>query len=110
LVSGVRDAGGIWTHEDLAEYRAVERAPIVGSYRGWRLVSAAPPSSGGVLLAQMLNMLSALEPQPAPGTERIHALTETMRRAYRDRAVYLGDPDQVEMPIERLTHPYYAAG
>jgi gamma-glutamyltranspeptidase / glutathione hydrolase len=110
LVSGVRAAGGIWTHEDLAEYRAVERAPIVGSYRGWRLVSAAPPSSGGVLLIQMLNMLSALEPQPAPGTERMHALTEVMRRAYRDRAVYLGDPDQVSMPIERLTHPYYAAG
>jgi gamma-glutamyltranspeptidase / glutathione hydrolase len=110
LVSGVRDAGGIWTLEDLAEYRAIEREPIVASYRGWRLVSAAPPSSGGVLLAQMLNMLSALDPQPEPGTQRIHALVETMRRAYRDRALYLGDPDQVEMPIERLTHPYYAAG
>ncbi len=110
LVSGVRAAGGIWTLEDLAEYRAVERKPIVASFRGWRLVSAAPPSSGGVLLAQILNMLDAIEPQPESGTQRIHALTETMRRAYRDRARYLGDPDHVQMPIERLTHPYYAAG
>jgi gamma-glutamyltranspeptidase/glutathione hydrolase len=110
LVAGVRAAGGIWTLEDLAEYRAVEREPIVASFGGWRLVSAAPPSSGGVLLVQILNMLSAIEPQPETGTARIHALTESMRRAYRDRARYLGDPDQVEMPIERLTHPHYAAG
>jgi gamma-glutamyltranspeptidase/glutathione hydrolase len=110
LVSGVRAAGGIWTAEDLAEYRAIERTPIVGSYRGWRIVSAPPPSSGGVLLVQMLNMLSAIDPPPAAGTPRIHALAEVMRRAYRDRAAYLGDPDQVAMPIERLTHPHYAAG
>lgn len=110
LVSGVQAAGGIWTHEDLAAYQAVERVPIVGDYRGWRLVSAAPPSSGGVLLVQMLNMLSALDAQSMSGSLRIHALTEVMRRAYRDRARHLGDPDQVAMPIERLTHPYYAAG
>ncbi|EGV18112.1 gamma-glutamyltransferase [Thiocapsa marina] len=110
LISGVRAAGGIWTPEDLAEYRAVEREPIVGSFRGWRIVSAAPPSSGGVLLVQILNMLSAIEPRPESGAARIHALTESMRRAYRDRARYLGDPDHVQMPIERLTHPYYAAG
>lgn len=110
LVSGVRAAGGIWTHEDLAAYRAVERAPIIGNYRGWRLVSAAPPSSGGVLLVQMLNMLTALEPPAETRVQRIHALTETMRRAFRDRALHLGDPDQVSLPIERLTHPYYAAG
>ncbi len=110
LVSGVRAAGGIWTLEDLAEYRALEREPIVARLRGWRLVSAAPPSSGGVLLVQMLNMLSAIEPQPESDIQRVHALVETMRRAYRDRARYLGDPDHVEMPIERLTHPHYAAG
>jgi gamma-glutamyltranspeptidase/glutathione hydrolase len=110
LISGVRAAGGIWTPEDLAEYRAVEREPIVASFGGWRLVSAAPPSSGGVLLVQILNMLSAIEPQPESGTARIHALVESMRRAYRDRALYLGDPDHVEMPIGRLTHPHYAAG
>jgi gamma-glutamyltranspeptidase / glutathione hydrolase len=110
LVAGVRAAGGIWTLEDLAEYRAVEREPIVASFRGWRLVGAAPPSSGGVLLVQILNMLAVIEPQPESGSARIHALVESMRRAYRDRARYLGDPDHVEMPIERLTHPHYAAG
>ena len=113
LVEGVRAAGGIWTLEDLAGYRAVERAPIVAHYRGWRVVSAAPPSSGGVLIAAMLNMLGDLErlhPGLLQGPERAHALVEVMRRAYRDRALYLGDPDQVAMPIERLIHPFYAAG
>ncbi|MBK1718891.1 gamma-glutamyltransferase [Thiocystis violacea] len=110
LVSGVRAAGGIWSLEDLARYRVVERAPIVAEYQGWRLVSAAPPSSGGVLLAQMLNMLAVLPPDQLKGEPRAHALVEVMRRAYRDRAAYLGDPDQVAMPIARLTDPDYAAG
>lgn len=110
LVEGVRAAGGIWTLEDLRSYRAVERAPVTGSYRGWRIVSAAPPSSGGVLLVEMLNMLQALDPPAAVGVARTHALVEVMRRAYRDRALYLGDPDQVEVPVARLTHPFYAAG
>ena len=110
LVAGVAAAGGIWTLGDLAEYRPIERAPIVGEFRRWRVVSAAPPSSGGVLLVQMLNMLDAIEPSPAPGVEQTHALVEVMRRAYRDRARDLGDPDQVTMPIARLTDPDYAAG
>jgi gamma-glutamyltranspeptidase/glutathione hydrolase len=110
LVSGVRAAGGIWTLEDLASYRVVERAPIVGGYRGWRVVSAAPPSSGGVLLVQMLNMLSGYEIGDLSNADRAHLLTEVMRRAYRDRAQWLGDPDFVAMPLQRLTHPYYAAG
>ena len=110
LVAGVRKAGGIWTLKDLATYRVVEREPVVGSYRGWRVVSAAPPSSGGVLLVQMLNMLSGFELERLDGAARAHLLAEAMRRAYRDRAVYLGDPDQVEIAMERLTHPYYAAG
>jgi len=110
LVAEVRAAGGIWTLEDLAAYRIVERAPVVGHYRGWRLVSAAPPSSGGVLLVQMLNMLSGFDLDGLDGAGRAHLLAEVMRRAYRDRAVYLGDPDQVEIPLDRLTHPYYAAG
>jgi len=110
LVDGVRAAGGIWTLEDLARYEVVEREPIVGHYQGWRVVSAAPPSSGGVLLVSMLNMLSALGPPTLEGLRRTHALVEIMRRAYRDRALYLGDPDQVEIPLARLTHPFYAAG
>lgn len=110
LVDGVRYAGGIWTLEDLTEYQVVEREPIVGHFQGWRVVSAPPPSSGGVLLVSMLNMLSAMEPATLAGPGRTHALVEVMRRAYRDRALYLGDPDQVRMPLDRLTHPFYAAG
>jgi len=110
LVAGVRAAGGIWTLADLASYQVVERAPIVGRHRDWRLVSAAPPSSGGVLLVQMLGMLTALDAADAKGTERAHLLVEVMRRAYRDRDRYLGDPDAIDIPLDRLTHPYYAAG
>ena len=110
LVAGVRAGGGIWSAEDLAQYRVVERAPIIGRYRGWRLVGAAPPSSGGVMLVAMLNMLEALDAPTLTGTARTHALAEVMRRAYRDRASYLGDPDLVAMPIARLTDPDYAAG
>jgi len=110
LVDGVQAAGGIWTLEDLRQYQVVERAPVTGSYRGWRIVSAAPPSSGGVALVQMLNMLAGYELDALAPVARVHLLAEVMRRAYRDRAVYLGDPDFVDIPIDRLTHPFYAAG
>jgi gamma-glutamyltranspeptidase/glutathione hydrolase len=114
LVTGVRDAGGIWTLEDLAEYEAIEREPVTGSFTtasgDWRIVSASPPSSGGVLLVQMLNMLQGRDLTALSPADRTHLLIEVMRRAYRDRAEYLGDPDQVDVPVARLTHPYYAAG
>jgi gamma-glutamyltranspeptidase/glutathione hydrolase len=109
-VEGVRAAGGIWTRADLEAYRVLEREPVVGRYRDWRVVSAAPPSSGGILLVQMLNMLDQLDLEGSTAAGRVHLLTEVMRRAYRDRAVYLGDPDFVPIPTERLTHPFYAAG
>ena len=108
LVQAVRARGGIWTEEDLRGYRVVEREPVVGRYGGYRIVSAAPPSSGGVVLVEMLNMLSALEWSKRQGVERIHLLVEVMRRAYLDRARYLGDPDQVEMPLARLLSPEHA--
>jgi gamma-glutamyltranspeptidase/glutathione hydrolase len=110
LVAGVREAGGIWTPQDLATYRVVERDPVVGRYRGWRVVSAAPPSSGGVLLVQMLNMLSGFDLEGLTASDRAHLLVEVMRRAYRDRARYLGDPDFFAVPVDLLTHPFYAAG
>jgi gamma-glutamyltranspeptidase/glutathione hydrolase len=110
LVAGVKAAGGIWTLEDLASYRILEREPIVGRYRDWRVVSVAPPSSGGVLLVQMLNMLSGFDLAGLGAADRAHLLAEVMRRAYRDRAQYLGDPDMIEVPVELLTHPFYAAG
>lgn len=110
LVTGVREAGGIWTLEDLADYRIVERAPIVFDYQGWTITSAPPPSAGGVGLAQMLGLLSGVELTELTAPQRVHLIVEAMRRAYRDRAAFLGDPDQVEIPLTQLMHPYYIAG
>jgi gamma-glutamyltranspeptidase/glutathione hydrolase len=109
LVDGVRTAGGIWSLRDLREYRVVEREPVVTHYHGLRITSAPPPSSGGVVLAQMLAMLEGeglVRLDPAVRTERI---VEAMRRAYRDRARYLGDPDFVAVDVRKLTSPAYAA-
>jgi gamma-glutamyltranspeptidase/glutathione hydrolase len=110
LVAGVRAQGGIWTEADLAAYRALERAPIVGQYRGARVVSAPPPSSGGVGLIEALNVLAQFDLPHASPLERKHLIIEAMRRAHRDRAVYLGDPDFVGVPVQRLTSVDYAAG
>jgi len=110
LVNDVRAAGGIWTLKDLQGYKVVERAPIRGAYRSMDIVTAAPPSSGGIVLMTMLNILSDYDLSELALLQRTHLLVEAMRRAYRDRAKYLGDPDFVQMPVERLTHPIYAAG
>ena len=110
LVKGVRDAGGIWTMEDLAAYVVKERDPIRTMYGDYELVTAPPPSSGGVAIAEILNIL---EPYPINELEpvlRTHLVVEAMRRAYRDRAIYLGDPDFVDIPVEMLTSQYYADG
>jgi gamma-glutamyltranspeptidase/glutathione hydrolase len=111
LVKGVREAGGIWTRKDLASYQVVERQPLKGRYQGVDVITAAPPSSGGVAIINMLNMLSGYDLANLQGVgSRSHLLVEVMRRAYRDRAEYLGDPDFVDMPMQRLLHPFYAAG
>ncbi len=110
LVAGVKKGGGIWTLEDLASYAIKEREPLTGTYRGTRIVSTPPPSAGGVMLINSLNILSGFDLSAVSEIERKHLLAETMRRSFRDRAVYLGDPDFVEMPLELLMHPYYAAG
>lgn len=114
LVDGVRNAGGIWTLPDLASYRIIEREPIRARYRSphgeMRITSAAPPSSGGITLATTLNILSGFNLNAQDSVTRKHLIIEAMRRAYRDRAVYLGDPDFTRIPAERLLHPYYADG
>jgi gamma-glutamyltranspeptidase/glutathione hydrolase len=110
LVDGVNSAGGIWTLEDLAQYRIVERQPITGNYQGLRITSVAPPSSGGVAILTILNILQELKYTTLPEPQKTHLLVEAMRRAYRDRAEYLGDPDFIEVPVEKLTHPLYGAG
>ena len=108
LVDGVRADGGIWTLEDLAQYRVVEREPVQGEFQGLRITSAAPPSSGGIALAAMLNMLANFELHELDAATRTHVVIESMRRAYRDRSVFLGDPDFVAVPVERLISPGHA--
>lgn len=110
LVSTVTEDGGIWTLEDLADYTIVEREPIKAEYRGMKITSAAPPSSGGVALAEMFNMLDGLEYQESDRVQRVHYVTEVMRRAYRDRAEFLGDTDHVDVPVDRLISESHAAG
>jgi gamma-glutamyltranspeptidase/glutathione hydrolase len=108
LVSAVRAAGGIWTEHDLLQYRVVERPPVSVTYRGHRIVSAALPSSGGILIAQMLKMLEVLGLPDVSGVDRVHLLVEVMRLAYADRAKYLGDSDFVPVPLARLLSSDYA--
>lgn len=110
LVAGVWAAGGIWTARDLTDYRIEVRQPIHGEYRGIRITSASPPSSGGIGLVEMLNILSGYPLAKLGPVDRDHLIIEAMRRAYRDRAEYLGDPAFVTMPVKRLLSPYFAAG
>ena len=108
LIQGVQAGGGIWNSEDLKSYTTRDRLPIVFSYRGFRIVSAPPPSSGGIALAEMLNMLSQFEHTPLAAEKRNHVMIEVMRRAYRDRAEFLGDPDFVNIPQQKLVSMAYA--
>lgn len=110
LVDGIRRMGGNWSREDLANYAVREREPIVFRYRGHQVVTAPPPSSGGIALAEMLNILQGFDLAGLDRVARTHLVVEAMRRAYRDRAEYLGDPDFVKMPVAELIHPLYAAG
>lgn len=109
LVEAVRANGGIWTEEDLAGYGVVEREPLVARYGDATIIVPPPPSAGGVALIEALNILAGFELDEMERTDRVHLVVEALRRAFRDRG-YLGDPDFVSMPIERLTDPDYAAG
>ena len=110
LVAGVRAEGGIWTMADLAGYEVVEREPIRVRFGEHQLITAPPPSSGGIAIAQILNLIAPYDWRAMPRVERMHLLSEAMRRAYRDRALYLGDPDFVAIPTEMLINDWYAAG
>jgi gamma-glutamyltranspeptidase/glutathione hydrolase len=110
LLAGVKAAGGKWTAEELAGYRVKEREPLRFQYDGWEVVTAPPPSSGGIALAEMLQILGPWDLAKMPPAERVHLVTEAMRRAYRDRTFYLGDPDFVKIPVRTLMDPDYAAG
>jgi gamma-glutamyltranspeptidase/glutathione hydrolase len=111
LAAGIRDAGGIMTTEDLKSYSAAIRAPVRGSYRGYDIVSMPLPSSGGVVLVEMLNILEGfpLGEMKQGSAPQLHVLIEAMKRAYADRARYLGDPAFVNAPVNILTSKDYAA-
>jgi len=110
LVEGVRQAGGIWTLDDLAGYRTAWREPLRYPLADQReLISSPPPSAGGVALAQSLAMLQRLPWQSAEPVQRSHYVIEVLRRAYRDRGL-LGDPDYVSNPINRLLTRQYLTG
>jgi gamma-glutamyltranspeptidase/glutathione hydrolase len=111
LAAGVREAGGIMTVGDLKSYQPVVRAPVRGSYRGFELISMPPPSSGGVVLLETLNILEGF---PMPDMKQgaapsLHVMIEAMKRAYADRARYLGDPDFISAPVATLMSKQYAA-
>jgi gamma-glutamyltranspeptidase/glutathione hydrolase len=110
LVEGVRAAGGIWSEADLAGYQVLERTPTVTEFGDMRVVTAPPPSSGGIALTQIFKLLDAYSLDTLDSATRKHYMVEAMRRAYRDRALYLGDPDFAEMPLTMLTSDDYIAG
>jgi len=110
LLAGVKRAGGRWTAEELAGYRVKVREPIVFDYNGWKITTAPPPSSGGIALAAMLQILQGWDIKAMDPAHRTHLVVESMRRAYRDRTFFLGDPDFVDIPQHVLTSKDYAQG
>ena len=104
--------GGLITRADLKSYAAVRRAPLTGSYRGYEIIAMPPPSSGGVAVIEMLNVLEGYDLKAAgfASATQIHLMAESMKRAYADRAKFLGDPDfNTDMPIDRLVSKPYSA-
>ena len=110
LITGINQAGGIWTQADLDAYQIVERKPVVGNYNGIKVTSAPPSSSGGLVLIETLNILQGYDLKTLSDITRKHLIVEAMRRAYHDRSLYLGDTDFIDIPVERLINKDYAAG
>jgi gamma-glutamyltranspeptidase/glutathione hydrolase len=107
MISGVQQNGGIWSEDDLARYEVIEREPVVLRFRDYRVITSPPPSAGGITLGEVLNQLELLG-WKGSGAQSTQLLVESMRRAYRDRAAYLGDPDFVPMPLSHLLSRSYA--
>lgn len=109
LVNGANAAGGVWQMADLKRYRVIERKPVKFTFQDATITSAALPSSGGLTLAQSLNILEYTPHASAAPNTRIHYIAEAMRRGFHDRARYLGDPDFTKPPVEQLLDKNYAA-
>ncbi len=108
--------GGLITANDLAAYEVKDRTPIKGRYRGFDVITSPPPSSGGIILVEILNILSGYDlnhlggiPTPDRSTAQVHIITEAFRRAYKDRSDYLGDPDFNTLPLKQMANKKYAA-
>jgi len=112
IARAVREAGGVMTADDLAAYRPVIRNPVRGTYRGLSIASMPPPSSGGIHLVEILNVLEGFDlgKMGAGSADAIHTLAEAMKPAYADRATWLGDPARSQIPVEGLTAKSYAEG
>ncbi len=110
MVDSVKRNGGIWELEELANYNLVERKPIITRYNGIKVTSATLPSSGGIVLGQALTILEHFDLNKFDPITRKHIVIEAMRRAYRDRAAYLGDMDFIDVPIDRLLDENYIEG
>ena len=110
IVDNIQKNGGIWETYDLANYEIIEREPIFIDYKGVKITSVPPPSSGGVVLGQALNILEKFDLTRYDSATRKHIIIESMRRAYRDRAAYLGDSDFIYIPVDRLLDKNYAEG
>ncbi|HEX4006397.1 MAG TPA: gamma-glutamyltransferase [Acidobacteriaceae bacterium] len=111
IAAAIRAGGGLITAEDLARYTVKERVPVIGTYHGYTIVSAPPPSSGGIALIEMLNILDgySLTPLGDRTASEMHLIIEAFRRSYMDRSNYLGDPDYVKIPVDALLSEGYAA-
>jgi len=109
LVDAVNRAGGVWQLSDLSGYRVAERQPLRFQYRGTTVTTAALPSAGGIALAQCLQMLERFETAGTRSPRDAHLVVEALRRVFRDRAAYLGDPDFTDVPVGRLVSRTYAA-
>ena len=110
IIETVQKNGGVMSIDDLKNYKAVWREPLIGSYRGRTVVTMPPPSSGGVAILQVLNVLEGYAPDrfERDSTEYLHLLTEAMKHAFADRAQFLGDPDFVHVPVRKITAKDYA--
>lgn len=111
IVDEMRSHGGLITSSDLKNYRAVERTPLRGSYRGCDIITVPPPSSGGVVMLEALNILEGFDlgRMPRDSSSKYHLLAEALRRAFADRAEYLGDPDFTKIPAASIIDKAYAA-
>lgn len=110
IARAVRDAGGVMTADDLANYKSEVLDVVRGNYRGYEIFSMPPPSSGGALLIQLLNILEGYDLKDGPNApQTLHLMIESMKRAYADRAEFFGDPAFVKVPLDRLVSKEYAA-